>query len=478
MLARTLVTGLAVLLPGSALGNGPSAPTPPNVLFISMDDLNDWISPLDPQAQPHTPNFARLAARSVTFTRAYCDAPMCNPSRTAVLTGLRPSTTGVYGNHTDWRRMLPDIVTLPALFRQAGYHAVGAGKVYHHVDRAYHDERSFQQWLPFVAEPLHRPRHSGRDYAEFADGTREVNAPTFDWGPTLQPEHEMLDERSTRLAEAFLTSEHDRPFFLAVGYYRPHLPYYVPQRYLDRWPAHRVRLPEVKADDLDDIPAAGLALHRAWRRMFGSLMSAPDPDRAWREAIAAYCAAIEYVDDLLGRLLDALDRSAYADNTVIVLWSDHGYHLGEKHHWTKFVLWERSVKVPLLIAAPGVARAGGVCGRTVALTDLFPTLVELAGLEAPHALDGRSLVPLLRDPAAPWDRPALTTEGPGNHTVRDERWRYIRYADGGEELYDHETDPHEWTNLAGDPAHAATIARLAAWLPRTEAPMGPNLADR
>ena len=446
----------------------------PNVLFVAFDDLGDWIQPLDPSSPIAMPNLDRLVRRGVLFRRAYCAAPECNPSRAALLSGRRPTTSGVYANAADWKQVMPDAVMLPRYFREQGYRSVGAGKIYHHVDRHFHDEASFDDYLPFVTDRLPPQKLNGLTRSRAPDGSDEPLAPTFDWGLTTEGGADMLDTRSADYAVGFLRQKQDRPFFLAVGFFRPHLPYFTPADALARYPAATMPLPPVKADDLADVPAGARTLMHRWARMFRGIMQADDPPAKWREAVAAYAAGATYADEQLGRILDALDASPHRDNTVIVVWSDHGYHLGEKEHWTKFVLWEKANRVPLIVVAPRVTEPGGASDRPVSLVDLYPTLVELCGLPARTDLDGLSLVPLLRNPAAPRDRPALMTEMPGNHAVRTDRWRYIRYADGGEELYDHTKDPHEWTNLAADPVFKSVLAEHRRWLPAHEASPAPD----
>jgi arylsulfatase A-like enzyme len=445
-----------------------------NVLFIAFDDLGDWIQLLDPESPIRMPNLDRLAQRGVVFRRAFCAAPECNPSRTAVLSGLAPTTSGVYANAADWKRALPDAMMLPRYFATRGYATAAAGKIFHHVDRHFHDERSFEDWLPFEAEKLPQPKHNRLTSARAPDGTIEPLAPTFDWGESPTPEHEMLDARSADYAARFVRLPRDRPFFLAVGFFRPHLPYFAPPAALAAYPAATMKLPPVRADDVADLPAGAHALMRPWARMYRGIVQAPDPKAARREAVAAYAAGATFADAQLGRVLDALDASPHRNNTIIVVWSDHGYHLGEKEHWTKFVLWEKATRVPLLVVAPGVAVPGGVSDRPVSLLDLYPTLVELCDLTPRAGLDGVSLVPWLRVPEAPSSRLVVTTASRGNHAVRSERWRYIRYADGSEELYDHAADPHEWRNIAGDSAHAAVMAAHRRALPREEAAPAAN----
>lgn len=472
---RLLLTLLLGAVPAAAAPAGASG-SRPNVLFVAFDDLSDWIQPLDPTSPIVMPNLARLASRGVLFARAYCAAPECNPSRTALLSGRRPTTSGVYANASDWKAVMPDVRMLPRHFRDHGYASVGAGKIYHHVARHFHDEASFEDYLPFLTDRLPAEKFNGLTRARTPDGRWEPLASTFDWGPTVEGEAAMLDTRSADYAVRFLGRPQERPFFLAVGFFRPHLPYFSPERALARYPAATMPLPPVRADDLADVPAGAHALMERWARMFRGIQQAPDPAATWREAVATYAAGATFADEQLGRVLDALDASPHRDNTIIVAWSDHGYHLGEKDHWTKFVLWEKANRVPLLIVAPGVATPGGRSERPVSLVDLYPTLTELCSLPPPPGLDGLSLVPLLRDPAAPRARPALMTEMPGNHAVRTDRWRYIRYADGGEELYDHAVDPHEWTNLAGDPRHRDILAEHRRWLPAHEAAAAPDFS--
>lgn len=457
-----------------AVGAPAGAPRPPNVLFVAFDDLSDWTQLLDPTSPIAVPNLQRLARRGVTFRRAYCAVPQCNPSRTALLSGRRPTTTGVYDNASDWKAVMPDAAMLPRHFRDHGYRSVGAGKIYHHVDRHFHDERSFDDWLPFRTDRLPEKKHNGLTRARSPEGEWEPLAGTFDWGPTVEGEAAMLDTRSAEFASDFLRQSQAKPFFLAVGFFRPHLPYFSPPEALARYPAETMPRPAVMPDDLADVGTGAHALMQRWTRMFRSIMQAPDPDAKWREAVAAYAAGATYADGQLGRVLDALESGPNAAGTIIVVWSDHGYHLGEKDHWTKFVLWEKATRVPLVVVAPGVTPAGAVCDRPVSLVDLYPTLTELCGLPAPAGLDGESLVPQLRDPSAARRSPALMTEMTGNHAVRTDRWRYIRYADGSEELYDHQSDPHEWHNLAADPRHREVLAAHRRWLPAAEAPAAPD----
>jgi arylsulfatase A-like enzyme len=441
----------------------------PNVLFIAVDDLNDWIEPLEGHPQAITPNLARLAAEGMLFTRAYTPSPSCNPARTALMTGLHPSTSGMYSNYQMWREVLPDAVTLSRYFGNHGYWVAGAGKIFHNNQP---DPRSWDAYFPSLENHMPSdPRPPGQG---------PVNMPVFpdmytafDWSTLDVPDEEMGDYKSVDWVIEQLGREHDRPFFLAAGIYRPHLPWYVPRSYFEQHPVESVQLARVIGNDLEDVPERGVEIARRGGDYHAHVLAAGQQ----REATQGYLASITFADVMVGRLLDALDRSAYAQNTIVVLWSDHGWQLGEKEHWRKFALWENTSRVVLMFRVPkGVVglpdgtQAGTRSGRTVSLLDLFPTLVDLAGLPPKAGLDGSSLAPLLSAPAAPWDRPVLTSYEFGEYSVRDERWRYIRYIDGSEELYDHQVDPEEWTNLAADRAYAEVKARLARSIPLEPAP--------
>ncbi len=427
-----------------------------NVLFIAVDDLNDWTTFYGGHPDVKTPQLQRLAERGTRFTRAYCSAPACNPSRASLLCGIRPSTSGVYHNANPWRAQLPEAVTLPGLFMEHGYKVHGGGKIFHG------GFRDPQSW--------HFYQKRGRDpYPENRPVNGIPKTAHFDWGPVPVGDEAMGDTVVCDWAIEFLAQQHDRPFFLAVGLFRPHLPWYAPQKYFDMYPLEEIALPKVIEDDLDDVPPLGVRMAR------------PEGDHArvtatnnWKKAVQGYLASITYADHQIGRVLDALEASPYADNTLIVLWSDHGWHLGEKEHWRKFALWEEATRVTLLFDVPGLTKADTVCPRTVSLLDLYPTLADLCGLPVGAHLEGRSLRPLLADPEADWDRPVITTHGRNNHAVRSEQYRYIRYEDGTEELYDPRRDPMEWTNLAGDSQYDEVKRELARWLPRKNVPEGPK----
>ena len=470
----------------------------PNVLFLAVDDMKDWVNCLGGyEGTVHTPNIDRLDHKGVLFTNAHCPSPKCAPSRAAIMTGLRPSTTGLYDNGHWWLPNLPDVVTIPQHFRNHGYHVVGAGKIFHHTA----GNNPPNQWddffrLTFRNDPWFRGvrlnypwSKSGPNPDGFPFSGVQGLGHENDWGSLRIPAKEYDDTLSADYAVNYLQGRRSGsvPFFLACGLFRPHLPWYVPQKYFDLYPLSDVVLPEVRDDDLEDIPNGGLAFAKARRSDFQAIRKAS----AWKQAVRAYLASISYADQQLGRVLAALDHSPHASNTVIVLWSDHGWHLGEKGHWHKSTLWEEATRVPLVISAP--AYRPGVCERSVSLIDLYPTLIELCTADMKPAaqdgvgpvvhpssgktqLDGVSLVPLLHDPKTEWKRPAVIEYQRGNVAVRGDRYRYIRYRDGGEELYDHKTDPHEWNNLAASKDLAAVSKQLAGWITTQWAEPAPTKA--
>lgn len=431
----------------------------PNVLFIAIDDMNDWIGCLGGNPDVKTPNLDKLARRGVLFTRAYCAAPVCNPSRTALMTGLRPSTTGVYENRNPWRQapLLKSAETLAQHFMKAGYHVSGGGKIFHN---AYNDLASWHEWIKEPENP----------HPEKLPANGIPNKGHFDWGPIDCKDEDMGDWKIADWAASELKKKHDKPFFLAPGFIRPHLPWFVPKKYFDLYDENRITLPVVKEDDLDDVPKQG----KIFATRSGDHNAVTQHDQ-WRKAVHAYLACISFTDMCVGKVIDALDASEYAKNTIIVLWSDHGWHLGEKLHWRKFALWEEATRNPFMMVVPGVTKSNQRCERTVDYMSIYPTMIELCGLPKKDGLDGVSIVPLLKDPKTKWDRPAITTYERGNHSIRSERWRYIRYHDGTEELYDHTKDEMEWTNLASKPEFDKVKAELAAWLPKVDAPDAPSV---
>lgn len=452
----------------------------PNVLFLAVDDMKDWVNCLGGyEGIVHTPNIDRLAKRGTLFTNAHCASPKCAPSRAAILTGMRPSTTGLYDNGHWWRPNLPDVVTIPQHFGNHGYHVVGTGKIFHHT-AGNHPPNQWHEFhrLTFQEDPWFRgaklnypwskpgPKPKGFPFSG-VKGLGHEN----DWGSLPIADDEYDDVRTTDFAVEYLNRErgqNDSSFFLACGLFRPHLPWYVPQKYFDLYPLDEILLPRVGENDLDDLPAEGLAFAKARR---GDLETIQKSDK-WKHAVRAYLASITCADALLGRVLDALDKSPHSKNTIVVLWSDHGWHLGEKKHWHKSTLWEEATRVPFIISAPGLPP--GLCDHPVSLLDIYPTLIDLAGLSELNSHDGVSLKPLLQDPTTQWNRPAVIEYQRGNAAVRSSRYRYIRYRSGSEELYDHKTDPNEWRNLKASPDHLAVKKEHAGWITKKWADSAPT----
>ena len=479
LLKGLLLTVAAVVMLGTLLSASAFA-AQPNVLMIVVDDMNDWVGCLGGHPDVKTPNIDRLAARGMLFTNAHCAAPVCNASRVATLTGMRPGSTGIYDNGAKWQDLFPKLKSIPQHFKDNGYHVVGGGKVYHHMP-GFNRLGDWHNYFDQVFEGHYQQRlHSGLDVSNFRfpdgfplNGLPSVKSQTkppknpreFDWGRLDKKELETGDGQLVEWAIEFLKQSPEKPFFLATGIYRPHLPFYAPREYFDLYPLETLQLPKLKDDDLDDLPAMGLQLAAQRREDYELVVNSGK----YREFLQAYLAGISFADAMVGRLLDALDKSGHADNTVIVLWSDHGWHLGEKQHLHKFTLWERSTHVPFVVVAPDVTQPGSLCQQPVGMLDLFPTLNELCNLPKVDGLSGQSIAGLLTDPSRVWKRPALTSHGQGNHALRSRRWRYIRYSDGSEELYDHANDPNEWTNLAGRSEFAGIKSELASWLPETDA---------
>ncbi len=435
----------------------------PNVLFIPVDDLNSWVSHLGGHPQTKTPNIDRLANRGVSFTKAYCNAPLCNPSRVSLFTGLLPSNTGVYGNGEMMREKVPDAVTLMQYLRsEGGYSVKGGGKTFH--GSSAYDPDSWD----YYNQPNRNRRIAGERDAYLP---KEAWAP---WGPLDVDESELFDVKNVNWAISELEKSHDKPFFLACGFTKPHMPWYVPQKYFDMHPLEGIELPDTIDNDRDDLPAWGKRFAREVHDVSGARNFAThgeDHDMVlkhnqWPRAVQSYLATISFVDAHVGRLLDTLDKSDHAENTIIVLWGDHGWHLGEKQHWRKHALWEVTTRTTLVIAGSVGVKENQLCEKPVSLIDLYPTILDLCGLPSRDGLDGQSIAPLLKNPKRNWERPVLTTFGYQNHAIRTERWRYIRYVDGGEELYDHNSDPNEWTNLAGNPEFTDVISKLKQTMPK------------
>ncbi len=432
----------------------------PNILFISVDDMNDWVGFLGghPGMKIHTPNLDRLAAASTVFTNAHTPAPACAPTRTAILTGVHHARSGaenVYGGDgPGWRdfEALKDVKTLEQFFKGQGYKTLGGGKIYHSQAPPWDissqiepDNWDFYYPSFYISHPFQIRAPKEVIYPPDVDNQSRPDGENswWTWGPIPEPDEKMADFHVVDWARYQLQQKHDQPFFLAVGLWKPHDPWEVPQKYFDQYPLENIVLPAYKKDDLEDAFDHG----RRWIHQWVV------DNKQWEKVIQSYAASITFADAMIGRLLDAFEKSAYAKNTILVLWSDHGMHMGEKENIEKFTLWERSTRVPLIISVPGVTRPGTRCDQPVSLMDMYPTLVELAGFECPPHLDGHSLAPQLENPAVETE-PVITSYKFGRekvigHAVRSKRYRYIYYpAINLEELYDHNIDPNEWNNIA------------------------------
>lgn len=435
--------------------------SPPDILFIGIDDLNDWVGPLGGHPDVLTPNLDRLAARGLTFTNAHCQSPLCNPSRGSLMTSLRPSTTGIYGlgpffrNTEAWKGRL----SLNQFFRQKGYETYSAGKIYHgHHGR---NEEEFDHIGP-PGGPGVLPEK------KLVPPTPAGNNPWVDWGLWEHDDGKKLDHQvADWCVEKLANLPEGKPVFLACGFFLPHVPCYVTSKWWNLYDHDSITLPP--SDPADRLDCSPFSWYLHWRL--------PEPRMSWlehhgqhRNLVHAYLASISYVDAQVGRVLDALEKSGRADRTIICLWSDHGYHLGEKGMMGKTTLWERSTRVPLIFAGPGIPR-GKKTSSPAELLDLYPTLAELCGFTPPSGLDGLSLLPQIRDPGKIRERPAITVHNPGNQSIRGERYRLILYADGSEELYDLRNDPAEATNLVRDPAHRQAAERLRRHALKSMAPL-------
>ena len=438
----------------------------PNVLFISVDDLNDWIGCLGGHPQAKTPNFDRLAASGVLFTNAHCPAPACNPSRGAIMTGISPHVSGLYDNRQKMRERLPDAELLPKHFSNHGYWSAGSGKLLHYFIEAdswdeYYPPKETEDPFPRTFYPEKRPVNLTRSgpwqYVETDWAALDVTDEEFggDWLVS-----KWIGEQ--------LSKKHEKPFFLACGIYRPHEPWFVPKKYFEPFPLEGIQLPPgYREDDLEDLPPAGK--ESGPNRYFEHIQK----EGQWKKGIQGYLASIYFADTMLGRVLDALESGPNKDNTIVVLWSDHGWHLGEKQHWQKYTGWRVCTRVPLMVRVPqgtkGLSngtKAGTRCNAPVNLLSLYPTLTELCGLPPKKTNDAPSLVPLLKNEKADWPHVAVTYLGrPGNHGLSGRRYRYIAYDNGDEEFYDIETDRYEWTNLAAKPEFADELAKLKSHVP-------------
>lgn len=425
---------------------------PPNVLMICVDDLNDWVGCMGGHPNTITPNIDKLASKGVLFTNAHCQAPICGPSRASVMTGLRPSTTGIYGQIADEKiRIAGDatkgIVFLPEYFKIHGYYTMGKGKIFHeHAPEGVFDlsagrEKGFG--------PLPEKR-----YHWDKKGTQT------DWGAFPETDEEMPDYRTAKWAVDRLNDNYEKPFFLVAGFVRPHVPWYVPQKWFDMHPVDGVTTPPYNKDDFADLPAISLEIH--------DMPMMPSTDWAikngqWKYMVQAYLACVTFVDNYIGEVLNALENSKYKDNTIVILWSDHGYRLGEKGTFAKHALWQEATNAPLIISMPD-RKITGKCDAPVEMLDIYPTLLDLCGLPANPKNEGLSLKSLMENPGSNTGY-AITTYGRNNHAVVSNGYRYIHYEDGSEELYNRNLDPNEWNNIAENPELMPVKSALSKYLP-------------
>ncbi len=477
-MSRSTFLSLLILV---LVSSGLRAEDRPSILFIAIDDLNDWVGCLEGHPQVKTPNIDALTQRGVLFTQAHCPAPVCGPSRAAIMSGLRPVTTSVYSNNANYPRRLPDVEAMPQYLRRHGYYTMGAGKLFH-GDKNY-PKGSFDEYAPPASGPIPKEALSNKEQnptctVRIRDKTFTLplngmpadriwsGSHTFDWGPVDLPDEDFRDPPAVNWAVERLNESHDKPIFLGVGFHLPHQPLYAPKRFHDMYPPESVQLPPSLKSDLDDLSEAGRD-YALIPTTSGTHATVVKYDQ-WKNAVSSYLATATFVDFLVGQLTDSLRRSAYAKSTWIILWSDHGWHLGEKEHWGKATGWYRSTRVPLIIVPPEGSR-GFVrdrrCDRPVNLLDLYPTVVDATGLPAKADLEGRSLLPLVRNPQADWATHTLTTFGRGNHAITTSRWRYLQYFDGSAELYDRDADPHEWHNQIGNAECQETVQRLKGLVP-------------
>lgn len=502
LLFQTLLIASFIIAPNTYASNE----VKPNVLFIAIDDLNDWVGFLGGHPNAKTPNLDRLANRGTFFTNAYTVSPICGPSRASVLTGMRPETTGVYHNKGMYKDYMPDVIALPKFLKGNGYHVMGAGKINHAmgmvVPENYHEYGPDAGAIggPFTWEELNmtpskkvmRKDIMGKTHKEqsgivkniypgkkIARGTLVATLPlndidntldrplngynTFDWGPVNVTDDEMPDGKIAQWATEKLSEKHTKPFFLGIGFYRPHQPFYAPKKYFDAFANETIALPKVQRNDLSDLSeTARQYAHYPWSGSFDRVQK----NNAWQAGVLGYLASIHFADAQVGRVLDALDNSHYKDNTLIVLWSDHGWELGEKEHWGKHSPWEGSTRVPFVIVPPKSTNLQqGAQTSFTSLLDIFPTIADYANLPIPSYLEGKSLKNVVAGKQQKVRDYNVTTLGRASYALRIKHWKFIRYYDGSEELYDLSTDANEWHNLANIDQYQQKLVKYRKMLP-------------
>ncbi|MEC3908801.1 sulfatase [Tamlana sp. 2201CG12-4] len=450
--------------------NSKTIPEKPNILFISIDDLNNWPGFLGNSPNAHTPNMDKLAASGMAFKNAHCQAPICAPSRTSVFTGLHPHTTGLYYqfNDKDIRNSseaAKNSIFMPDYFEKYGYKTLGVGKIFHNGDKLSVFEEHGDVF-PKMSFGPYLEKRANYDCRWFSD----IRRTGTDWGPMELPDSDMSDYKIADWTVKKLKEDHDKPFFMAVGFIRPHTPWYVPQKWFDMFDLDSIETPPYLSNDLDDVPEISRQMHDMPAMPRTEWLIKEDK---WKNMVRAYLASMAFVDYQLGKVLTALEESKYKDNTIIVLWSDHGYHLGEKGRTCKHSLWRPATNVPLVFAGPNIKKSS-TTNQAVGLIDLYPTLLEMCNLPKNTTNEGHSIVPLINNPEQNWEYPAITSYGHKNVSLYKDAYHFIHYTDGSGELYNIEDDPNEWKNLYNDLAYSEVITDFKALLPKTYAPMAPS----
>lgn len=451
-----------------------------NVLFIAIDDMNNWVGSFGGKAI--TPNIDALAKTGMKFTNAHCVVPACNPSRVALMTGQRPETTGQYTNAGNFREMQGgmDRITFPQFLQKQGYKTTSAGKIFHkqrgakETPHPVSDPVSWDyQWKGNIGTQGHNLYLDENGWAKWLEGSHLDNVTNKGnsgmnymakfgvWGPIPHKKEETGDWIMSKYCADFLQQDHNDPFFLACGIFRPHSPQLAPQEYFDMFPLDKIELPEVPDDDMNDIPKIA---QTNFSTPFVKLMREKGE---WKKAVQGYLACMAYADDCVGLVMDALKKSKYAENTIVVLWTDHGWQLGHKNRWEKFSLWNQATNAPLIIYHPDMKTKNTTCDQAVSFLDIYPTMADLLGYKKPDYLDGQSLLPLLENPKSKRTTPAVVTYEPRNNAVVLGEWNYIHYENGEEELYNHKKDPQEFKNLAKIKKYKKVIKKLRKYLPET-----------
>jgi len=489
-----LIFFLCLVIPGKAQLSSNAKSKKPNVLFISIDDLNDWINTFSWKGRQgmKTPNFDRLAKMSMSFSNCQVPSPACAPSRAAIMTGVHPVVSGITGwRHPEWRKVpaLQKVETIEQFFKARGYTTLGGGKIYHTQAPPRHignqsEAHGWDYYFPSLQIPVPFQVRAPKESIEIKNRTEIPQPDYFSWGAIPLGDEYMADYHIVEWANHELSRSHDKPFFLAVGLTKPHDPWEVPQKYFDLYPLDSIRDIDIKKDDLND----------AWVHGRRPLDKFINDNNQTKKVIQSYMANISFADAMLGRLLDCFEKSRYKNNTIIVLWSDHGMHMGEKENWEKFTLWERSLRAPFFIMAPGITKAASTSPVPVATIDLFPTLAELIGEKRPAYCTGESLVPILKGINTIHSpvlsvyelKDSINGKPYDAYTIRTQRYRYIYYPSSGlEEFYDHDIDKNEWENIAYKPDNKNLIIQQRGFLQqqvpnltwKTSVPIGYKLLE-